>query len=40
VTARLGSMATESRDFRDLRRAVLTTPHPERHPGGLGVLDV
>jgi predicted anti-sigma-YlaC factor YlaD len=39
-TVRLGSMATESRDFRDLRRAVLTAPHPERRPGGLGALDV
>jgi predicted anti-sigma-YlaC factor YlaD len=40
ATVRLGSMATESRDFRDLRRAVLTAPHPERRPGGLGALDV
>ena len=38
--ANLGSMAGEAREFRDLRRAVLTTPHPERQPGGLGVLDV
>ena len=30
----------ENRDFRDLRRAVLTAPHPERRPGGLGVLEV
>jgi predicted anti-sigma-YlaC factor YlaD len=40
TSARLGSMATENRDFRDLRRAVLTAPHPERRPGGLGVLEV
>jgi predicted anti-sigma-YlaC factor YlaD len=38
--ANLASMATEKRDFRDLRRAVLTHPLPERHPGGLGILDV
>jgi predicted anti-sigma-YlaC factor YlaD len=38
--AKLGSMATENRDFRDLRRAVLTAPHPERRPGGLGILEV
>lgn len=38
--AKFGSMASESREFRDLRRAVLTLPHPERRPGGLGVLDV
>lgn len=38
--AKLGSMATENRDFRDLRRDVLTTPHPERLPGGLGNLEV
>jgi predicted anti-sigma-YlaC factor YlaD len=38
--AKLGSMATENRDFRDLRRAVLTAPHPERKPGGLGNLEV
>src|SRR5215210_1098547 len=34
--AKLGSMASEKREFRDLRRAVLTAPHPERQPGGLG----
>ncbi len=39
-TAKLGSMASENRDFRDLRRAVLTMPHPERRPGGLGNLQV
>jgi predicted anti-sigma-YlaC factor YlaD len=38
--AKLASMAAEKREFRDLRRAVLTIPHPERHPGGLGVLNV
>jgi predicted anti-sigma-YlaC factor YlaD len=38
--AKLSSMASENRDFRDLRRAILTMPHPERRPGGLGVLDV
>src|SRR5215212_7719919 len=38
--ARLGSMAQEKREFRDLRRAVLTAPHPERQPGGLGNLSV
>jgi predicted anti-sigma-YlaC factor YlaD len=36
----LGGTAGEKREFRDLRRAVLTTPHPERRPGGLGVLNV
>jgi predicted anti-sigma-YlaC factor YlaD len=36
----VGSMAGERREFRDLRRAVLTTPHPERRPGGLGNLQV
>ncbi len=40
TSARFGSMASENRDFRDLRRAVLTAPHPERRPGGLGVLEV
>jgi predicted anti-sigma-YlaC factor YlaD len=38
--AKLGSMAQERREFRDLRRAVLTAPHPERRPGGLGNLSV
>ena len=38
--ARLGSVAQEKREFRDLRRAVLTAPHPERQPGGLGNLSV
>ena len=38
--AKLGSMAQEKREFRDLRRAVLTAPHPERQPGGLGNLTV
>ena len=38
--AKVGSMATEGREFRDLRRAVLTAPHPERLPGGLGNLNV
>jgi predicted anti-sigma-YlaC factor YlaD len=38
--ANVGSMATEAREFRDLRRAVLTAPHPERLPGGLGNLTV
>ncbi|HKH30739.1 MAG TPA: zf-HC2 domain-containing protein [Gaiellaceae bacterium] len=38
--ARLGSMAQEKREFRDLRRAILTAPHPERQPGGLGNLSV
>jgi predicted anti-sigma-YlaC factor YlaD len=38
--AKLGSMAQEKREFRDLRRAVLTAPHPERQPGGLGNLSV
>jgi predicted anti-sigma-YlaC factor YlaD len=38
--AKLGSMAQEKREFRDLRRAVLTAPHPERLPGGLGNLTV
>jgi predicted anti-sigma-YlaC factor YlaD len=38
--AKLGSMAQEKREFRDLRRAVLTAPHPERRPGGLGNLTV
>ena len=38
--ARLGSMAQEKREFRDLRRAILTAPHPERRPGGLGNLAV
>jgi predicted anti-sigma-YlaC factor YlaD len=38
--AKVGSMAGERQEFSDLRRAVLTTPHPERRPGGLGVLDV
>jgi predicted anti-sigma-YlaC factor YlaD len=36
----VGPMAGERREFRDLRRAVLTTPHPERRPGGLGNLKV
>jgi predicted anti-sigma-YlaC factor YlaD len=41
IATKLGSsMAGERREFTDLRRAVLTTPHPERHPGGLGVLEV
>jgi predicted anti-sigma-YlaC factor YlaD len=40
VSARFASMASENRDFRDLRRAVLTAPHPERRPGGLGALDI
>jgi hypothetical protein len=39
-SAKYGSMASEKREFRDLRRAVLTQPHPERLPGGLGNLDV
>jgi predicted anti-sigma-YlaC factor YlaD len=38
--AKLGEVAAEEREFRDLRRAVLTTPHPERLPGGLGNLDI
>jgi predicted anti-sigma-YlaC factor YlaD len=38
--AKLGSMAQEKREFRDLRRAILTAPHPERRPGGLGNLSV
>jgi predicted anti-sigma-YlaC factor YlaD len=38
--AKLGSVAQEKREFRDLRRAVLTAPHPERQPGGLGNLSV
>lgn len=38
--AKLGALAGEKREFRDLRRAVLTVPHPERQPGGLGILDV
>jgi predicted anti-sigma-YlaC factor YlaD len=38
--AKVGSMAQEKREFRDLRRAVLTAPHPERQPGGLGNLTV
>ena len=38
--AKFGSMAQEKREFRDLRRAVLTAPHPEREPGGLGNLTV
>jgi predicted anti-sigma-YlaC factor YlaD len=38
--AKFGSMAGERRVDRDLRRAVLTAPHPERRPGGLGVLEV
>jgi predicted anti-sigma-YlaC factor YlaD len=38
--AKIGSMAQEKREFRDLRRAVLTAPHPERRPGGLGNLTV
>jgi predicted anti-sigma-YlaC factor YlaD len=38
--AKFGSMASEKREFRDLRRAVLTAPHPERLPGGLGNLKV
>jgi anti-sigma factor RsiW len=38
--AQVGSTAGEKREFRDLRRAVLTTPHPERRPGGLGNLQV
>jgi predicted anti-sigma-YlaC factor YlaD len=37
---KFGSMASEKREFRDLRRAVLTAPHPERQPGGLGNLQV
>jgi predicted anti-sigma-YlaC factor YlaD len=37
---KFGSMASERREFRDLRRAVLTAPHPERKPGGLGNLQV
>ena len=40
ASPQLASMAREGREFRDLRRAVLTVPHPERKPGGLGVLDV
>jgi predicted anti-sigma-YlaC factor YlaD len=39
-TAKLGSMARERQEFRDLRRAMLTAPHPERLPGGLGNLTV
>jgi predicted anti-sigma-YlaC factor YlaD len=35
-----GEPAGERREFRDLRRTVLTMPHPERRPGGLGVLNV
>jgi predicted anti-sigma-YlaC factor YlaD len=38
--AKVGATAGERREFRDLRRAVLTTPHPERRPGGLGNLSV
>ena len=38
--AKLRTMAAEEREFRDLRRAVLTAPHPERLPGGLGNLDI
>jgi anti-sigma factor RsiW len=38
--SKFSSMANENRAFRDLRRAVLTAPHPERRPGGLGVLEV
>ena len=37
---RMASLAAENREFRDMRREVLKTTHPERHPGGLGVLDV
>ena len=37
---KLGSMAQEKREFQDLRRAVLTAPHPERQRGGLGNLTV
>lgn len=37
---KVGSMAGERREFRDLRRGVLTTQHPERRPGGLGNLQV
>ena len=37
--AKVGS-AGDRREFRDLRRAVLTAPHPERRPGGLGNLQV
>jgi predicted anti-sigma-YlaC factor YlaD len=36
---KLASMASENRDFRDLRRAVLTHPQPG-HPRGLGALDI
>ena len=39
-TAKLASMASENRDFRDLRRAVLTTPQIERHPRGLAMFDI
>jgi predicted anti-sigma-YlaC factor YlaD len=38
--AKVGATAGERREFRDLRRAVLTTPHPVRSPGGLGNLTV
>jgi predicted anti-sigma-YlaC factor YlaD len=38
--AKLGSTAHERQEFRDLRRAMLTQPHPERLPGGLGNLSV
>jgi anti-sigma factor RsiW len=38
--AQLRTVAAEDREFRDLRRAVLTAPHPERLPGGLGNLDI
>jgi predicted anti-sigma-YlaC factor YlaD len=36
---RMSSLAAENREFRDLRREVLTTQHPERRPGGLGMLE-
>ncbi len=38
--AEVGGMANDDREFRDLRRAMLTAPYPERLPGGLGNLDV
>jgi predicted anti-sigma-YlaC factor YlaD len=38
--AKVGAMDGERREFRDLRRAVLTAPHPERRPGALGILQV
>jgi anti-sigma factor RsiW len=34
------SNVQERAEFQELRRAVLTAPHPERRPGGLGNLEV